>query len=103
MCEINPKHSAFFKLEAFTSNPDMSEKEFTNEVMQRLFDVEQQLNADGRFRFHIHEIPAAILTHGDNRKCPEVQSGAWLYCRGHKQQQIPRERAARKPNAGATT
>jgi hypothetical protein len=71
MCEINPKHSAFFKLEAFTSDPDMSEKEFTNEVMQRLFNAEQQLNADGRFRFHIHE-------------------------------DTPRERAARKPNAGAT-
>jgi hypothetical protein len=71
MCEINPKHSAFFKLEAFTSNPDMSKEEFTNEVMMRLFAVEQTLNMDGRFRFHIHE-------------------------------DTPRERAARKPNAGAT-
>lgn len=69
MCEINPKHSAFFRLEAFTSH-DMSEGEFVNEVAKRLFNVEQQLNADGHFRFHIHE--------------------------------VPRERAARKPNAGAT-
>lgn len=57
MCEINPKHARYFRLEAFTSNPDMSEKEFEREVMARLFEIEQVLNADGRFRFHIHEAP----------------------------------------------
>jgi hypothetical protein len=54
MCEINPKHAAYFRLEAFTSNPDMTAEQFTHQVMERLLQVEQQLNADGRFRFHIH-------------------------------------------------
>lgn len=53
MCEINPKHKAFFRLEAFTSH-DMTEQQFTTEVMERLLNVELKLNADGRFRFHIH-------------------------------------------------
>ena len=55
MCEIYPKHAAFFRLEAFTSNPNMSRDEFDNEVLKRVLKVEQQLNADGRFRFHIHD------------------------------------------------
>lgn len=54
MCEINPKHAAYFRLEAFTSDPNMSTEEFTRGVMARLLQVEMQLNADGRFRFHIH-------------------------------------------------
>lgn len=55
MCEINPKHAAFFRLEAFTSNPEMTREQFDQAVAERLFAVEQQLNADGALRFHIHE------------------------------------------------
>lgn len=53
MCEINPKHSAFFKLEAFTS-VNMTEQEFQNLVIDKLLKIEMQLNKDARFRFHIH-------------------------------------------------
>lgn len=55
MCEINPKHSAFFRLEVYTSNPATTAEEFLTEVMTRLLQMERQLNADGKFRFHIHE------------------------------------------------
>jgi len=24
------------------------------------------------------------LTHGDNKKCPKVQSGEWKWCKGHE-------------------
>lgn len=65
MCEINPKHSAFFRLEAFTSH-DMTATQFIAEVMDRLIKVEQDLNADGRFRFHIHEAPLV----GDGAEVP---------------------------------
>lgn len=54
MCEINPAHSAFFRLEAFTSHRDMTQEQFTHEVMTRLLEAEIKLNEDGRFRFHIH-------------------------------------------------
>jgi len=53
MCEINPKHKAFFRLEAFTSH-DMTEDQFVEAVMTKLLTIEQKLNEDGRFRFHIH-------------------------------------------------
>jgi len=26
----------------------------------------------------------ATLTHGDNKKCPRVQSGEWKWCKGHE-------------------
>lgn len=55
MCEINPKHKKFFKLEVFTSNPNQTEDEFNREVAERVLFVEQWLNSDGRYRFHIHE------------------------------------------------
>lgn len=55
MCEINPKHSLFFRLKAFTSNPDMTKEEFQVEVMTRVLEAEHMLNEDGRFRFHINE------------------------------------------------
>lgn len=84
MCEINPKHSRFFRLEAFTANPACTAEQFEKDVMTRVFNAEQLLNADGQYRFHIHEIPASVLTHGDNRKCPKVQSGEWKFCKGHK-------------------
>lgn len=55
MCQINPKHEAHFVLQAFTSDPEMTKEDFTKAVMTRVFEAEQQLNADGKFRFHIHE------------------------------------------------
>jgi hypothetical protein len=33
MCEINPKHSAFFRLEVFTSNPKITSDQFLAEVL----------------------------------------------------------------------
>lgn len=29
------------------------------------------------------------LQHGDNRDCPQVQSGEWMYCKGHKMETLP--------------
>jgi len=55
MCEINPKHKMFFRLEAFTSSPDMTAEEFITEVAIKLLAVEIELNRDMRFRFHIHQ------------------------------------------------
>lgn len=55
MCEINPKHKAFFRLEAYTSDPFISADTFVTNVMERLLTAERELNKDGRFRFHIHE------------------------------------------------
>lgn len=55
MCEINPKHSMFFDLEVFTSNPNITKEEFEYNVLSRLLEAEMQLNADGKFRFHIHQ------------------------------------------------
>lgn len=57
MCEINPKHSAFFDLEVFTSDPRMTAAEFTAQVLPRLLEAEMNLNVDGKFRFHIHSKP----------------------------------------------
>lgn len=54
MCEINPKHKALFILEVFTT-ANMTREQFDVEVVERLLEVEQHLNASGRFRFHIHE------------------------------------------------
>lgn len=44
------------RLEAYTSNPKITKKEFNNEIRERVLMVEQELNKDGKFRFHIHEI-----------------------------------------------
>lgn len=54
MCEIKPKHKAFFRLEAFTSG-EMTAEEFTAAVVNKILAAEMELNKDGRFRFHIHE------------------------------------------------
>lgn len=55
MCEINPTHKRFFLLEAFTSSPSMSEKEFVEEVSMIILKTEMELNKSSLFRFHIHE------------------------------------------------
>lgn len=54
MCEINPRHSAKFILEAFTTHP-MTKEEFEDRVREKLVNTEITLNEDGSFRFHIHE------------------------------------------------
>lgn len=56
MCEINPRHSMFFSLEVFTSNPNTTEEEFRHEAMGRVLNYEIAMNADGRLRFHVHEV-----------------------------------------------
>lgn len=55
MCEINPKHSLFFRLEAFTANPYQTKEDFDKEVMDIVMALEMQLNESGKYRFHIHE------------------------------------------------
>lgn len=55
VCEINPKHQMHFHLEAFTSDPNISVEDFVKGVLERVFKAEMALNADGKFRFHIHD------------------------------------------------
>lgn len=55
MCEINPKHTLIMRLEVFTLHPTMTHEEFVARAMDKLLRAEILLNADGRFRFHIHE------------------------------------------------
>lgn len=55
MCEINPTHKKFFRLEVFTSHPAMTEEEFIQLLSIKLLDTEMTLNASGMLRFHIHE------------------------------------------------
>jgi hypothetical protein len=54
MCEINPKRSAYFTLEFFTSQ-DMTRDDWNQLVYERLLMLEQELNKDGRVRVHVHE------------------------------------------------
>lgn len=68
MSEINPKHSAFFKLEVYTNNPRMSEERFLKEVSEKLFALEMLMNEDMRFRFHIHEDKKAKVKHDTNKR-----------------------------------
>lgn len=55
MCEINPKHTLIFRLEAYTSDPRMTKAEFERAVVEKLMKTEMELNKDMQFRFHIHE------------------------------------------------
>jgi len=55
MCEINPVHKKFFRLEVYTSNTEMTVEEFEIAVASKLIKIKQQLNQDMMFRFHIHE------------------------------------------------
>lgn len=61
MCEINPAHTIIFRLECFTSDRKMTAQQFVTQVMTRLLKAEMDLNADGKFRFHIHEMPSEDL------------------------------------------
>jgi hypothetical protein len=55
MCEINPKHKALFRLEAYTSDPNISAEQFEVAIAERLLKAEMELNKDSRFRFHVHD------------------------------------------------
>jgi hypothetical protein len=55
MCELNPAHTLIFRLEVFTSDSSLSNEAFIQMVMERLLKAEQDLNADGAIRVHIHE------------------------------------------------
>jgi hypothetical protein len=55
MCEINPKRSAFYKLEFFTSQ-EITEEQWQEMVMKRLLELEQQFNERGDVRVHVHEV-----------------------------------------------
>lgn len=59
MCEINPKRSEFFKLEFFTSQ-DITDSEWTNLVLERILKLEQEFNASGKIRVHVHPIQQSI-------------------------------------------
>jgi hypothetical protein len=39
----------------------MTAQQFVTQVMTRLLKAEMDLNADGKFRFHIHEMPSEDL------------------------------------------
>lgn len=57
MCEINPKHTKFYRVELFTSQP-LSEAEWQGvalEVDIELVKFEQACNESGRVRVHVHE------------------------------------------------
>ena len=54
MCEINPKHKKFFRLEFFT-NLSMSEEDFLQIVYAYALAMEQTMNEDARIRVHVHE------------------------------------------------
>lgn len=70
MCEINPAHTLIMRLEAFTSDRRMSKDAFEMEVGQRVMEAEQALNADGKFRFHVHsEEPKPRLAIGTCAGC----------------------------------
>jgi predicted nuclease of predicted toxin-antitoxin system len=55
MCEINPKHKAFFKIEAFTT-ANINDSEFMELVCKELSMLELQLNSNSSIRYHIHEM-----------------------------------------------
>jgi len=52
MCAINPKHKEHFSIDVYTST-NMSENEFLELIAVKILEIEQQLNADMRLRWHI--------------------------------------------------
>jgi hypothetical protein len=73
MCEIGAKHSAFLALEVFTSLP-MTEKDFLELYTQKVVLAEQDLNKDGRLRFHVHPLDELKLV-GQLREAREIMKG----------------------------
>lgn len=55
MCELNPKHVKIYRLEFFTSQA-ISKEEWERLVVEKAIEIEQQLNASGKIRVHIHEV-----------------------------------------------
>jgi hypothetical protein len=54
MCAINPKRQRHFTLSVYTS-VTMTVEEWDELVQSKLFEVEQQLNADMRLRWHVKD------------------------------------------------
>ena len=46
--------------------------------------AQQLKDADAAARAEERGKPVSIITHGDNRNCPNVQSGQWKRCQGHQ-------------------
>jgi hypothetical protein len=61
MCAINPKQQATFGLRVSTVE-DVSAEKFMEAVMKKLLDAEQELNADGRQRWHVHTVDDPCFT-----------------------------------------
>lgn len=54
MCEINPKHSKFFRLEFFTTKP-MTKDEWDKLIYSKVLEIEYEFNKSGEIRVHVHE------------------------------------------------
>jgi len=66
MCEINPKHKSFFRLEFFTSW-DIPKEDWDNLLMEALLRIEMQINEKGNIRCHIHsETPEVTRIYQNN-------------------------------------
>ena len=55
MCAINPAHKKRLILDVYTSNQEISQKEFENLVAEKAFQAELTLNQDPRLRWHVKE------------------------------------------------
>ena len=61
MCAINPKHKDNYILRVYTSHPTMTKEEFDKLVLEKLTELEVQLNNDTRLRWHVEESNHWIL------------------------------------------
>lgn len=67
--KVHYKHSAYFKLEVYTTNPRISEERFLKIVSEKLLAIEMLLNEDMQFRFHIHDdTKPKKVKHGANKR-----------------------------------
>lgn len=55
MCAINPKFAQQVTFKVYTSDPDTTEEEFMNLVVEKSLEAEIKLNEDGRLRWHVQE------------------------------------------------
>jgi len=56
MCEIHPRQVSKFILEFYTSDRNMPIERWRLLVMERVLKLEQEFNATGEVRAHIHEL-----------------------------------------------
>lgn len=56
MCEINPRHTMIFRMEFFTSDPNISAENFQQLVAGMALGMEMKANESGMIRCHIHEM-----------------------------------------------